>query len=106
MAFTTLASIATRETVPGFHGKFIHTDNMTVSHWEIDAGSSMPAHEHPHEQITLVQEGVFELTVDGETRQMKVGDIAIIPGNVPHFGRAITDCRLVDVFCPARDDYR
>lgn len=29
-----------------------------------------------------------------------------MPGHVPHSGRAITDCRITDVFHPAREDYR
>ena len=31
---------------------------------------------------------------------------AVIPGGVPHGGRTISACRVIDVFAPARDDYR
>jgi quercetin dioxygenase-like cupin family protein len=37
---------------------------------------------------------------------MKAGSVALIPGGTPHGCRAITACRLVDAFTPARDDYR
>jgi hypothetical protein len=46
------------------------------------------------------------MTVDGEMRVVEFGAAAYIPGDAPHSGRAITDCRIVDVFYPARDDYR
>ena len=48
----------------------------------------------------------FELTLEGETKIMKAGDVAVIAGNVPHSGRAIADCKLLDVFSPVREVYR
>jgi quercetin dioxygenase-like cupin family protein len=44
--------------------------------------------------------------VGGEARVTSPGAVAIIPPHVPHSGRAITDCRVIDVFYPTRDDYR
>jgi quercetin dioxygenase-like cupin family protein len=106
MTFAHLAEIEAREPVPGFHGRFVHTDSVTVAFWDIDAGAIMPGHAHPHEQITSVIAGRFELTVASETRVLEAGAVVIVPGNVKHGGRAITACRLFDVFHPARDDYR
>ena len=51
-------------------------------------------------------EGEFEITVGGNPLSLKPGDVVVIPGNVPHSGRAISKCRILDVFSPARDDYR
>ena len=51
-------------------------------------------------------EGEFELTVGGESRVIKAGDVVVIPGNTPHSGKAVTDCRILDVFHPVRDDYK
>ncbi len=106
MPFQSLSEIPAREIIPGFHGKMIHTDQMTLAFWEIKAGASLPEHHHPHEQVANVLKGTFELTLDGETRQLGPGEVAVIPGNVPHSGRAITDCELLDVFQPVREDYR
>jgi quercetin dioxygenase-like cupin family protein len=106
MIFAHLTEIEAREPVPGFHGKFVHTGSITVAYWDIDAGATMPQHAHPHEQITSVIEGRFEFTVAGDTRVLDAGAVAVVPGNVKHGGRALTACRLFDVFHPARDDYR
>ena len=106
MTFLNLGDIPEREIVPGYKAKFVHTDGMTLAFWEVEAGAALPEHSHPHEQIANVLEGEFELTVAGESRVLTPGQVAVIPGNIPHSGRAITNCRLLDAFQPARDDYR
>ena len=104
--FKNLEEIEVREIMPGFQGRFIHTDHLTLAFWQVDAGSALPEHAHPHEQMVIVIEGEFELTVAGQAQVLAPGKVAVIPGNVPHSGRAITDCRVQDVFHPPRDDYR
>ena len=78
---------------------------MTLAFWEVKAGSPLPEHAHHHEQVANVLEGEYELTVNGETRRLRAGEAVIIPSNVPHSGIAITDCKLLDVFSPVREDY-
>lgn len=106
MPFIHLSDIEARELLPGFSVKFIHTEKMTLAYWDIKAGSILPEHNHPHEQVAAqVISGEFELTLEGESKVMKAGDIAVIPSNAVHSGRAITDCQLLDVFSPVREDY-
>jgi quercetin dioxygenase-like cupin family protein len=59
-----------------------------------------------HHQCAFVLEGEFEMTVDGETQILKPGRFVVIPPDISHSGRAITDCRLLDIFNPVREDYR
>lgn len=92
--------------LPGYRAKLIHGEAMTVAHWTIDAGCSMPEHSHPHEQMVNAMEGEFELVLDGNPIRMKAGDVLVIPGGVPHSGVAITDCKLIDVWHPVREDYQ
>ena len=40
-----------REVIPGFVGRFLHSDTMTFALWEIAAGARLPEHAHPHEQV-------------------------------------------------------
>lgn len=101
-----LSEIVEMDLLPGFHGKFIHTDEMTFIYWQIDAGSVLPEHSHPHEQVVNCFEGEFELTVDGETQVLGPGTVTQIPGGAVHSGRALSDCRILDVFAPVREDYR
>ena len=104
--FHSLSDLPGRELIPGYRGKFIHSATMTAAYWDIQGGNSVPEHSHPHEMIVNILEGEFELTVGGETRRMRGGDVAIVPSNVPHSALAITDCRCVDVFSPPRTEYQ
>lgn len=106
MPMTLLESIAPREVVPGYRARFIHSDRMTMAYWQIDAGAALEAHRHPHEQVVNMLEGTFELTVDGVPHRLVPGQVFVIPPNVPHAGKSITACRILDVFAPPRDDYR
>ncbi len=106
MPFASLDDLDRTEEMPGFLGAFLHSDNMTVASWSVDAGATFPEHAHPHEQISVVTEGKFELTIDGETDVLRPGRIAVIPSDTIHSGRAVTDCAIIDVFSPVREDYR
>lgn len=106
MPFVDLPSIPSKEPVRGYTAVFVHSENMTVAFWKVEEGAVMPEHSHPHEQVASVVEGLFELTLAGESRVLDPGTAAIIPPNTPHSGRALTDCRLIDAFHPVREDYR
>ncbi len=105
-SFHSFADIAIKEVAPGFFSKLIHTDTNTINFIEVKAGNSVPMHQHPHQQYTFLLEGTFELTIEGETRALDPGVFALIPSGAIHGGIARTDCRLLDIFSPVREDYR
>lgn len=104
--FTQFENSEQRELIPGFLVRFIHTDAQTLALFEVKKGAVLPEHSHFNEQISQVLEGAFELTIDGEKKICQPGDVAIIPPNVLHSGVAISDCKILDIFTPAREDYR
>lgn len=95
-----------REIIPGAKARFVHSENMTMSLWSFKAGGELPEHSHPHEQMTKLISGEFELTVGSESKIMTQNDVAVIPSGVVHKGRAISDCEMLDVFNPVREDYK
>jgi quercetin dioxygenase-like cupin family protein len=104
--FKQFEGIPVKEVAPGFFSKLIHTENNTINFIEVKAGCSVPMHQHVHQQCSFVTEGKFEMTVDGETRILDKDMFVVIPSNAVHGGTAITDCRLIDLFSPVREDYK
>ena len=70
---------------------------------EVGVGRRVPI---PGYEVVNVLEGVLELTVNGEVSRLEPGDVFVIPPDAPHSGRALTACRVLDVFAPVREDYR
>ena len=106
MPFIHIPDIDGKQMLPGFYARMHHTENMTVSFWDIDAGASLPEHSHPHEQITTIIRGTFEMTVAGEKKVIEPGFMVVIPSHAMHSAIALTDCHIMDVFYPVREDYR
>ena len=95
-----------REIFPGLRARLVHTDRVSHSWVEIDADATFPEHQHPHEPIVSMIAGELELGVDGVAHRLTPGQVFVIPPDARHSGRAVTACRVLDAFAPARDDYR
>ncbi|TLP82189.1 cupin domain-containing protein [Maribacter sp. ACAM166] len=101
-----LAKIQSKEIIPGYHGKLVHSEQMSIAFWEVKKDAEIPEHAHMNEQIMHVMEGDFEFTLDGQTNVYHPGDIVIIAPHKKHSGKALTSCKLLDVFSPTREEYR
>ena len=69
------------------------------------AGSRMPEHRHPQEQIVHILEGRMRLIVDGVPHELSTGDSFYLASDVPHGVETILQTRVLDTFSPPRDDY-
>ncbi|MEX0290308.1 MAG: cupin domain-containing protein [Flavobacteriaceae bacterium] len=101
-----LKDIRPKEIMPGYRGKLVHAENMSIAFWDVEEGAVVPEHSHMNEQIMQVLEGKFEFTVGGKTKVYVPDDLVLIPVHTPHGGRGLTPCRLMDVFSPAREEYK
>ena len=63
-------------------------------------------HTHPHEQITLVERGRVDFTIEGQRRTAVPGDVVYFPPHCEH-GATMLDEEvvLVDIFSPVREDF-
>jgi len=98
--------LAEFQIAPGISARAISTQVLTVLHVRIAAGSQLPEHFHHNEQVLNLIDGELELNVDGETHALGPGTSFVLSPNVPHSARALSDCRVIDVFHPAREDFR
>ena len=70
-----------------------------------EAGAVGALHSHSHIQCSLVEEGVFDITIAGRTEQLRRGDSFLVPSNAVHGAVAVEAGILVDVFTPMREDF-
>lgn len=79
---------------------------MTLGEVTIKAGSRLPEHQHPHEQITCILQGQLDMQIGGTAYSLTAGMVHVIPPHTPHSAEALTDCVVLDAFYPVREDYR
>jgi quercetin dioxygenase-like cupin family protein len=101
-----IKQLPAKELAPGLTGYYTHGSRMTLGLVEIKAGSVLPKHQHEHEQITYMIEGQLDMNIDGVDYSLTPGSYHVIPSNVWHGATAITDCKLIDVFSPVREEYK
>ncbi len=106
MFFADYAHVEPRDITPGFHGRYVHSEHLTLGRVDIDAGAILPEHSHPHEQWTTVLSGTLEIMVGGVVQVLQPGQLLYIPPHAVHSGRALTACQVIDVFHPVRQDYQ
>src|SRR5450432_4543588 len=92
------------ERLPGWKGRYVHSQSMTFAHYEFDAGATIHEHFHPEEEVYEVIEGELEIMIDGAAHMARPGLVAIVPANVRHFVRAVTDGRVIVIDHPARPE--
>jgi quercetin dioxygenase-like cupin family protein len=105
MPFVDTEKLKVIERLPGWRGRYFHSEHMTFAHYDFKRGSSIHEHFHDEEEVYEVIEGELEITVDGVPQVARPGVVAIVPANVRHAVRALTDGRVIVVDHPARPEF-
>ncbi len=101
-----IKNISAKVLVPGVTGHYAHGEKHTMGLVELEKGSIVPLHSHPHEQITFILEGQLDMNIGGKEYSLTAGTYHIIHSNVAHSATAVTDCKLIDTFSPVREEYK
>ena len=89
--------------LPGWSGRFFHSENMTFAHWDIDGGAAdLHEHRHPQEEVWNIVEGTLVLELDGQKLHLGPGDAAVVPADIPHSVKVVGSCRAVIADFPVR----
>jgi mannose-6-phosphate isomerase-like protein (cupin superfamily) len=105
MPFVDTSTLNVIERLPGWHGRYFHSQSMTFAHYDFLRGSSIHEHSHPQEEVYEVIEGELEMTIDGVSQIARAGLVAIVPANVRHSVKALTDGRAIIVDYPLRREF-
>jgi quercetin dioxygenase-like cupin family protein len=79
--------------------------SLLLAEFTYEKGARAPLHHHPHEQITYVVEGRYEVTIAGVLTVVEKGDSYLIPSNVEHGQFALERPVTADIGHPPREDY-
>jgi len=91
---------------PGIRRKVLTYDQgVMMVRVAFEAGAVGATHSHPHIQCSLVEEGVFDITIAARTERLSRGDSFLVPSGALHGAVAVEAGVLLDVFTPMREDF-
>lgn len=96
----------TKEIKPGITRKMLsYNDDLMTCEFSFKEGAKLPVHVHPHTQTSYVLSGEMEFATDEKATVVKAGDSILVPGNVSHCARALTDACFIETYTPKREDF-
>jgi quercetin dioxygenase-like cupin family protein len=82
-----------------------YDDSILLARASFETGSVGYVHAHPHSQVTYVESGMFDFTINDETRRLATGDCVYIQPDALHGTVCIEAGSLLDIFSPVREDF-
>lgn len=90
----------------GFRRQLLGYNNeLLVARIECDEGAVGDAHTHPHSQVTYIESGEFDVTIDGVTQRLTAGDSFHVRPELLHGLVCRKAGVLIDTFNPVRQDF-
>lgn len=103
---TDWSSIPAEQLEPGIERQMIVGENLMICRLRIAPKVVTPAHDHPHEQMTIVERGRALFTIGDEQRIASAGDVLHFPPGTWHGATMLEEeVILVDIFSPIREDF-
>lgn len=84
----------------------IHGEQTTIARIYLQKDAVVPRHHHHNEQITTLESGQLRFVFDDQEVVLHAGESLVIAPNAPHEVIALEDSVALDVFSPAREDWR
>jgi quercetin dioxygenase-like cupin family protein len=76
----------------------------TVTSYSFAPGARFPRHRHPQEQITLIEAGEAEMTVDDRVDSLAAGDWTVVGPDLEHGLRAgPAGAKILAIVIPRRE---
>jgi quercetin dioxygenase-like cupin family protein len=76
----------------GIFGATIDSEPLTVTVYRYEPGCAWETHEHREDQVTFIAEGgTVDFVVDGRPTPLGPGQLAVIPGGLPHSATVAAD---------------
>ena len=95
------------EVLPGIKIKTLnYGHNTLMTEFLLKKDSILTEHSHVQEQTGYLVSGKIKLHIENRSRTIMPGDSWCVPSNSKHKAEIIEDSVAIEIFSPARDDYR
>jgi quercetin dioxygenase-like cupin family protein len=100
------SQVAKEELNPLCARQVIHSEKMTVARIHLKKGAVVPLHSHANEQISMLEQGRLRFTIADSVFVVEAGQAMEIPPHAAHLVEALEDSVALDLFAPAREDWK
>lgn len=99
-------SIPVEHVSDGIDRQMVVGDRMMICRFRFRPFLVTPEHDHPHEQMTIVERGKVRFFIEGKEQIASTGDVLHFPSKCWH-GATMMDEEvvLIDIFTPLREDF-
>ena len=100
------SNIPVEQVADGIQRQMLVGDRMMICRFRFKPFLVTPEHDHPHEQMTIVERGKVRFFIEGKERIASAGDVLHFPSQTWH-GATMMDEEvvLIDIFTPLREDF-
>ncbi len=100
------ASVRREQLAEGVVRQMIYGEKLMICRLTFAPGTVTTAHDHIHEQMTIIEKGRVRFVVGSEEKVFGPGDVLLFPSGFWH-GATMLDEEvvLIDIFSPIREDF-
>ena len=84
----------------------VYDNNLMMCHFTLEKNAEIPLHNHKEHQIGYIIKGKLKFMTEHREFICKEGDSYIFESNEKHGALILEDSEVIDVFNPAREDYK
>jgi len=100
------ASVPSKQLEEGIERQMIVGEKLMICRLRFAPHVVTQPHDHPHEQMTIVEQGRVLFTIGNEQRLAQAGEVLYFPSGTWHGATTLDDeVVLVDIFSPIREDF-
>ena len=89
-----------------FRRTLVYDENLMLCHFFLKKGSEVPMHTHKEYQIGYDIRGKVKFKTESEEFIATEGESYLFNSNIKHGAILLEDSEIIDIFNPAREDYK
>lgn len=99
--------IQSTETIKGVYRRtMVFNENIMLCHFTLEKDAEIPLHHHKESQVGYILHGRIKFFTEDKELIVKKGDSYIFEPDEKHGATILENSEVIDIFNPARVDYR